>query len=420
MLRAIAAKNGFDTAPFLIGVAAQTPELLVMWQCSAGDRHKPKRLQLAGAHSVELKAIVKASAQSLKVVQTVVTLMGICGHYVSNLVVRERSEEPSTHHQYEDMLERVCLWGTDRFVAYCEDAKLKKANGVVIGQLEKDVLTSRASLLEAVKLRQDAADVVFFMGSARQVQECPVAFADGVTDYGRNCVTTRWCNLSKTFIKGTISEWQGDEGGDEHLKSALVLLGEGQLGKTKLGHMMAQEFCVGYKRCRYVDTSSVDQLGILSHCGDIRKSGCLLLNDIEFRAARGKNLGPEALKAILAPFETRSIQDTRYRPAVLVKDLPRILALNGKTSDMGAWFRTYGQADLGVVVDYLAAGKVKEATAHMMNVDADVSAICRRATFAFCVADLVKSNVKSALADDSKARSTTAPETKRQQRGGAG
>ena len=82
-LRAIAAKNGFDTAPFLIGVAAQTPELLVMWQCSAGDRHKPKRLQLDdGMHSVELKAILKASAQSLKVIQTIAAIKGICGHYV--------------------------------------------------------------------------------------------------------------------------------------------------------------------------------------------------------------------------------------------------------------------------------------------------------------------------------------------------
>jgi hypothetical protein len=297
-------------------------------------------------HGVELKAILKASAQSLKVVQTIAAIEGICGQYLSNLTICERAEAPSHHHLYDDLLERVAVWGVDRFTAFCEDAKLKKANGIEIDQLERDVLTSRASLLEAVKLRQDAADVVFFMGSARQLQECPVAYDDGATDYGKNCPTIRWDNLTKQFVSGTLGEWLGDAGGDEHLKSALVLLGEGQLGKTKLGHMMAQEFCIGYDRDRYVDTSSVDQLGILSHCGDIRKSGCLLLNDIEFRAARGKNLGPEALKAILAPFETRSIQDTRYRPAVLVKDLPRILALNGRAADMGAWFRTYGQADL--------------------------------------------------------------------------
>ena len=71
-MRDIAAKNGFDSAPFVIGVASHTPELLVMWQCAASDRHKAKKLVL-GAHMqrVELKAILKASAQSLKVVQTI-------------------------------------------------------------------------------------------------------------------------------------------------------------------------------------------------------------------------------------------------------------------------------------------------------------------------------------------------------------
>ena len=204
------------------------------------------------------------------------------------------------------------------------------------------------------------------------------------------CPTIRWDNLTKQFVHGTLGGWLGDAGGDEHLKSALVLLGEGQLGKTKLGHMMAQEFCIGYEKDRYIDTSSVDQLGILSHCGDVRKSGVLLLNDIEFRAARGKNLGPEALEAIFAPFETRSIQDTRYRPAVLVKDRPRILALNGKAEGMGDWFRKYDQYDIGSIVDHLAAKRIYAATVYMSTVDADTSAVCRRATFAFCEQDLVQ------------------------------
>ena len=81
-----------------------------------------------------------------------------------------------------------------------------------------------------------------------------------------------------------LQEWLDD---DEHLCSTLLLLGPGQLGKSKLLHQLCQELTIAEACKLYVYGKAIEPLGVLSHSGVLRSAAALALTDFDFAAARG-------------------------------------------------------------------------------------------------------------------------------------
>jgi len=205
----------------------------------------------------------------------------------------------------------------------------------------------------------------------------------------------------RNFRVLTLQEWLDTE---EHLVSALLLIGVGGAGKSKLIHMLATELCTAYEAPCYIFAKAIDPLGMLSHTGEVRKAAVLALTDFKFRTARKGDLDGEDLKSLLDVVEGGSIPETRYRPAVFPEGLCRILALNGDSGEFGRWFRNYGQSGIGDLIDKLAqikdlkgtAAKVRnlqmedpevqrwmEAKRYLSHLSADEQAACRRVCVGF-------------------------------------
>ena len=103
-----------------------------------------------------------------------------------------------------------------------------------------------------------------------------------------------------------MQDWLGSEA---HLLTALLLVGPGGKGKSKLIHMLAQELGWAYDKLLYVFAKAIDPLGMLSHTGELRKAAVLALTDFKFRTARAGCLNGEDLKSLLDVIEGGSIQD---------------------------------------------------------------------------------------------------------------
>eukprot|EP00969_Alexandrium_andersonii_P056002 2468348-Alexandrium_andersonii.AAC.1 len=107
--------------------------------------------------------------------------------------------------------------------------------------LERVCHTCRASLLEVVKLREDADDAVYVKDTPRQKQECPFEYEEGAADYAKNLPVYSWNHNSKKFDVTTVSTWMDTDG---HLLKSLWLVGEPGKGKSRLMHMIGVEMMV--------------------------------------------------------------------------------------------------------------------------------------------------------------------------------
>jgi len=231
-------------------------------------------------------------------------------------------------------------------------------------------------------------------------------FDDAATESATTMALYRWDPSTKKFSKSTLRGWLD---GPEHLLSALLLLGEGGKGKSKLMHTLAQEVCIAYDKPSYLYGKNVDALGILSYAGEVRKAAVLMLTDCDLKIARGGNMGSEALKSLLDVTEGGSIQDTRYRPASFPPGLVRILAFNGDAKGYGDFFTKYEQYGIAAAIQALSEEDGEEkATKVMLNLSSDDQAAARRVSIALCIGeeDLIKAETKLALmaATTSKAK----------------
>ncbi len=280
-----------------------------------------------------------------------------------------------------------------------------------ISELEEVCLSARASLLEGVKLRQDASDMVFILGTQKQLKECPVPFADAITDVARDLQVLNWDPVAVAFSKSTLVEWLD---GPLHLMTTLIITGQGGLGKSKLLHTLAQELCIAHQKDTYVFGKSIDALGVLSYAGVVRRSGVLMLTDFDARMARGNILGPEALKSLFDVVEGGSIQDTRYRPAMFPPGLPRIIAVNESEDSVGEWFERQQQYGIGMALrrlsDHTQVDPVEWAAVGMASLGADQQAATRRVAFAFCPDGefLIREELRAALMQNTKATAEAA------------
>ncbi len=351
-LRSVAERNGMIESPFFVGKAAGLPELLAMWRCEMNDRHKPKRFVVDGG-TCDLLTVAKGGPQPLKLIETLRGFMARCSATFGNLTVETASgeEDDTDAYSYDEALDVVSVWGVQKFTSFVEDAKYKKHKGQKLSTLEDRCLVSKATLMEVVKLREDAGDYVFYMGTEKQSRACPLSFAEGSTDAAKQLDLVLWEPAIKNFRVLSVQEWLDTE---EHLISALLLLGVGGAGKSKLIHMLSAELCQAYDAPCYIFAKAIDPLGMLSHTGEVRKSAVLALTDFKFRTARKGDLDGEDLKNLLDVVEGGSIPETRYRPAVFPEGLCRIVALNGDSGEFGRWFRNYGQNGIGDLCEMLA------------------------------------------------------------------
>lgn len=343
-----------------------------------------------------------------KVVETIAAMMNNCAAYHTNLKVETHDPTAvSDKLSYEQTLQIVMPWGTDKFVAFVENARLAKSDGDPLTVLQQRCITCQKTLMEAVKLRQDADEAIVTLGSERQQTECPHSYEEGASAYARAMEYFTWDNVAERFMVVTLDQFVDKE----HLLSALVLLGVGKLGKSKLVHQIAQELCIAYGYPQYVFLKAIDPLGILSHSGELRKSGCLCLTDFDFAASRGKAFGPEAMKSLLDVPEGGTIKDTRWRPASIRRDLPRLIALNGSPGRYGTWFLKNDQYGISIMVDALAnvsagRGTLAEAAKKMKELDADEQAAARRALIGVATESLITGETVRALQADTQSKAS--------------
>ena len=59
----------------------------------------------------------------------------------------------------------------------------------------------------------------------------------------------------------------------------MILMGEGELYKSKLSHIVGQHMCDAYGKAKYTVSTALDPLGVLSHDGVLGESASLGLND---------------------------------------------------------------------------------------------------------------------------------------------
>lgn len=291
-------------------------------------------------------------------------------------------------------------WGTARFIAFVEDAKLKLHDKMPVTQLERVCHACRTSLIEVVKLREDADDAVYVKDTPRQKQECPTEFEEGATDYAKTLSLYNWNHLTKKFDVTTLSEWLDTDG---HLRRSLCLIGDPGAGKSRLMHMIGVEMMVAYEKELYVFVKGLDQLGILSHCGVVRKAAAVFVTDFDMKARKGP-LSMEEKKGVLDVLEGASITATGYRPAVFPPQLPRMLSVNGDEGNRGSWFIKNDLCEIGLIASHLGSGDIQDAVSMATSASSDGAAILRRVAFAFVENPLVTEEAVATLATDSRQR----------------
>ena len=138
-LNAFVGQNSFTGNPFFVGKRGDVDELIVLWRCLDRHRHRPKPLAVVAGARLELLTIARGGNQKQKLVDTVTQAISGCAVFVSTLSVQytgavaEDEDQDESMMKYEDAFKIVADWGTERFVAFVENARLKKKHWKVRG-----------------------------------------------------------------------------------------------------------------------------------------------------------------------------------------------------------------------------------------------------------------------------------------------
>jgi hypothetical protein len=320
--------------------------------------------------------------------------------------VRSRCGVVLTNLKITEALDIVLEWGVSKFNCYVQNAMLARAHGDPLVPLQVTCTVCRSALLEEVKAREDAQDLIVMLGSDAHRRMVPLRFDQGASKAAKELVVFWWCPDRLVFIRSSVEQWLNSE---EHLLSALLLVGAGGKGKSKLAAMLATELTLGQGCSQFLFSKSLDPLGTLSHCGQVRRSGCVVLTDFEAAGSRtsGK-MGPECLKSLLDVVEGGSLAFTRYRPTVFRPFLPRILAVQGDEAEYGRWLSENGQPALASVLGALQDEAA--ATQQMRAADPHTQAIARRMAVALVPdgVSLLTGETREALKADTRAMAAAA------------
>jgi hypothetical protein len=250
--------------------------------------------------------------------------------------------------------------------------------------------------------------LIVCIGSDAHRRATPQRFEAGASAAAKALKVSWWDPEDLAFRSTTVEGWLNS---DEHLQSTLVIVGGGGRGKSKLAHMLATELTLGQGSEQYIFTKALDPLGMLSHTGQIRKSGAVVFTDFEMKSGRsggGDLLGPEAMKSLLDIVEGGTIVGTRYRPTTFRPFLPRVLALRGSEEEYGRWFSENGHSSLAAMLTSLKDEAA--ATRELRAADAHAQAIARRMAVALVpdAGSLITEETKRSLAVDTRAMAAAA------------
>jgi hypothetical protein len=136
-------------------------------------------------------------------------------------------------------LERsVAGWSLKEWETFRGNVQIKLKNKQPISQFELDCSSVWSQLGTWVSHRAEVSGDVYFIGSERLERLCPGSFEEHVTDYGKNLRTYRWSNRLGDVVESTLQAWVDE---DDHEKCSLLLLGDAEIGKSKLAMLVAQE-----------------------------------------------------------------------------------------------------------------------------------------------------------------------------------
>jgi hypothetical protein len=213
----LADQLGVRGCPFLFAQAAAVAETICIYQVSEKDAHKPKA-QLEGC--VSRLAFVKKGNQVDKVCETIDAVKALAARTFGNMrVVRpvpamrlavsgavsgaasasaddaQGGEEDGLEGpMYDEILATVLNWGVNRFGSHVENCKIRKAERRELSIFDQRVLIVQSSLREAVRLYEDASDMVFRMESEQQKKAAPLPWEVGASDYAKGMMVYNWNN----------------------------------------------------------------------------------------------------------------------------------------------------------------------------------------------------------------------------------
>jgi hypothetical protein len=307
----------------------------------------------------------------------------------------------------------VLGWGVNKFVSHVENCRIRKVEKRELSIFDQRVLIVQSSLREAVRLYEDASDMVFRMESEQQKRTAPVPWNDGASEYAKGLMLYQWNNREQRLEEYSRTEWLD---GGRFLTTSLLLLGEAAAGKSRLLHQLCQEVCVAVSGDTYIYGKSLDPLGVLSHAGTVRQASVLALTDFELAASRGKSLSSESLKGLLDSDEGGSLKDTRWRAAQLPGGMARMFALNGSESQYHAWFARHDQHGLATMIEKLSEASAPatpemdrwrlkaETTRILKGLSSDDQAVARRVAIGFCRESLLNVDALDALRENTESR----------------
>jgi hypothetical protein len=425
-MRPLAEQLGVLGYPFLIAQAAAVAETVVVYQVPERETHKPKT-QLEGCTA--RLTFVKKGNQVDKVCDTIDAVRAMAARTFGNLrVVRpvqptslltardpgEGDEEGELEGpMYDEILATVLGWGINKFVSHVENCRIRKAEKRELSVFDQRVLVVQNSLREAVRLFEDASDMVFKMETEQQKRAAPVPWEVGASAYAKGLLLYQWNNREQRLEEFTLSEWLD---GGRFLTTSLLLMGEAAAGKSRLLHQLCQEVCVAVSGDTYIFGKSIDPLGVLSHAGTVRQASVLALTDFELAASRGKSLASESLKGLFDADEGGSLKDTRWRAAQLPGGMARVFALNGQESRYHGWFARHEQHGLAAMIEKLgeatAPGTAEmdrwrlkaETTRLLKGLGGDDQAVARRVAIGFCRESLLNEDAMQALRENTESR----------------
>jgi hypothetical protein len=318
---------------------------------------------------------------------------------------------------YDDILRTVLDWGIACFMSFIENCRIKKAEKCELTVFEARAIVCATSLQQAVRLYEDASDMIYTLESDAQKKATPLPWHVGASNYAKQVPVYCWNGRAGKIDEYPLESWLED---GKYLTTSLLLLGPAAAGKSKCLHMLAQEITIAAGATQYCYGKALDPLGVLSHAGQLRSCKALALTDFDFASSRGKSMSSESMKGLFDSLEGGTLKDTRWRAAVLPAGLARLCALNGDEKGYGAWFGKHEQPGLQIMVEKLSeftdprtnvlekARLRAEATSMLKRLSADEQATARRVGICFCRESMLTDDALEALHEDTAAEAAQA------------
>ena len=197
--------------------------------------------------------------------------------------------------------------------------------------------------------------------------EFPESFSDDIL----NAVGRRWNPKDRKFDTMTFLEHQSGRGA---LCCSAMVAGAAGAGKSLLLHACAQYHGVRVNKPRYIYTTAVDPLGILTEKGILNDCGAYTFSDFEAKTLMNCSLTDENWKGLFSVEEIGSLP-ARYHVATFQAKIAKLFAVNLDVRDgkvVGGWCEDQGLPWLAHCIN----GDAKAMAAESNHIQAQVRRLC--------------------------------------------